>query len=153
MEGNGPRCRPTGAWPLARDDLTSFTRKSCIFEHPLYRDYIGFDLDCLADDPVERLGYLFSKANYQSATLQRFGKPEERRLKHTCSAYDNDKPTKPAETPVPEATAIIGNPAAPKIITEPMNSNRTASHLQNQECSICQVNHRKGSHLLAVMDG
>lgn len=52
-----------------------------------------------------------------------------RSSKLTCSAYDIDKPTMPAERLVPEATAIIENPAAPNIMTEPIISNRTASHL------------------------
>jgi len=44
-------------------------------------------------------------------------------------AYDMARPTSPAERPLPVDTEIMANPAALRMMIEPRNSSRTASHL------------------------
>jgi hypothetical protein len=39
-----------------------------------------------------------------------------------------DKPTIPGESPLPVATEMMANIAAARMMTEPINSKRTASH-------------------------
>src|SRR5258708_40331925 len=51
-----------------------------------------------------------------------------RLLDGTDRAYDMVRPTMPADRPLPVDTLMIANPAAERMMTDPINSRRTPNH-------------------------